>query len=57
MNITGPFLYSKAAVEHMSTDRGGRGGNINITSKAAVLGGAGEWIHYAASNARRVHAL
>jgi NAD(P)-dependent dehydrogenase (short-subunit alcohol dehydrogenase family) len=50
VNITGPFLYSQAAVGHMSTDRGGRGGNIvNITSKAAVLGGAGEWVHYAAS--------
>jgi len=52
VNITGPFLYAKAAVEHMSTDRGGRGGNIvNITSKAALLGGAGEWVHYAASKA------
>ena len=50
VNITAPFLYAKAAVAHMSTDRGGRGGNIvNITSKAAVLGGASEWIHYAAS--------
>jgi len=52
VNITGPFLYSKAAVAHMSTACGGRGGSIiNITSKAALLGGSGEWIHYAASKA------
>lgn len=50
VNITAPFLYAQAAVAHMSTDHGGHGGNIvNITSKAAVLGGAGEWVHYAAS--------
>ena len=50
VNITAPFLYAQAAVSHMSTGRGGRGGNIvNITSKAASLGGAGEWVHYAAS--------
>ena len=34
----------------MSTAHGGRGGSIvNISSKAAVLGGSGEWVHYAAS--------
>jgi NAD(P)-dependent dehydrogenase (short-subunit alcohol dehydrogenase family) len=50
VNISGPFLYAREAVRHMSTARGGRGGSIiNITSKAAVLGGTGEWIHYAAS--------
>jgi NAD(P)-dependent dehydrogenase (short-subunit alcohol dehydrogenase family) len=50
VNITAPFLYAQAAVAHMSMSNGGRGGSIvNITSKAAVLGGAGEWIHYAAS--------
>ncbi|MCU1396711.1 MAG: dehydrogenase [Ilumatobacteraceae bacterium] len=50
VNLTAPFLYAQAAVAHMSTDHGGSGGNIvNITSKAAVLGGAGEWVHYAAS--------
>ena len=32
------------------TRYGGRGGNIvNVSSIAAKLGGAGEWIHYAAS--------
>jgi NAD(P)-dependent dehydrogenase (short-subunit alcohol dehydrogenase family) len=34
----------------MSTRRGGTGGAIvNISSRAAQLGGPGEWIHYAAS--------
>ena len=34
----------------MSTARGGHGGSIvNISSKAAVIGGPNEWIHYAAS--------
>ena len=50
VNISGPMLYSREAVRHMSTARGGRGGSIvNISSKAAVLGGGGEWVHYAAS--------
>jgi NAD(P)-dependent dehydrogenase (short-subunit alcohol dehydrogenase family) len=50
VNITGPFVYAREVVRHMSTACGGRGGAIvNISSKAAVLGGSGEWIHYAAS--------
>ncbi len=50
VNITAPFLYAREAVRHMSTANGGRGGSIvNISSKAAVLGGSGEWVHYAAS--------
>lgn len=50
VNITGPFLFAREAVRHMSTANGGRGGCIvNISSKAAVLGGSGEWVHYAAS--------
>jgi NAD(P)-dependent dehydrogenase (short-subunit alcohol dehydrogenase family) len=50
VNITGPFLCAREAASRMRTDRGGRGGAIvNISSKAAVLGGSGEWIHYAAS--------
>ncbi|CAB4895169.1 unannotated protein [freshwater metagenome] len=50
VNVTGPFLFAREAVRHMSTATGGRGGCIvNISSKAAVLGGTGEWIHYAAS--------
>ena len=40
----------REAIARMATDRGGPGGAIvNISSRAAELGGAGEWIHYAAS--------
>ena len=50
VNVTGPFLCAREAAARMRTDRGGRGGSIvNISSKAAVLGGPGEWVHYAAS--------
>jgi NAD(P)-dependent dehydrogenase (short-subunit alcohol dehydrogenase family) len=50
VNISGPFLYAREAVKHMSTSHGGAGGAIvNMSSKAAVIGGSGEWIHYAAS--------
>ena len=50
VNVTGPFIACREAASRMRTDRGGSGGNIvNISSKAAVLGGAGEWVHYAAS--------
>ena len=50
VNISAPFLFAREAVNHMSTANGGRGGCIvNISSKAAVLGGSGEWVHYAAS--------
>jgi NAD(P)-dependent dehydrogenase (short-subunit alcohol dehydrogenase family) len=50
VNVTGSFLCAREAAARMRTDRGGRGGAIiNISSKAAVLGGSGEWVHYAAS--------
>jgi NAD(P)-dependent dehydrogenase (short-subunit alcohol dehydrogenase family) len=50
VNVTGAFLCAREAAARMRTDRGGRGGAIvNISSKAALLGGPGEWIHYAAS--------
>jgi NAD(P)-dependent dehydrogenase (short-subunit alcohol dehydrogenase family) len=50
VNVTGAFLCAREAVRRMSTRRGGKGGSIvNLSSKAAVLGGPGEWIHYAAS--------
>lgn len=50
VNVTGPFIACREASRRMRTDRGGRGGSIvNISSKAAVLGGSGEWVHYAAS--------
>lgn len=47
-NITGAFLCAREAVRRMST--GAIAGSIvNVTSKAAILGGPNEWIHYAAS--------
>ena len=50
VNITGPFLCAREAAARMRTDAGGHGGNIiNISSKAAVLGGPNEWVYYAAS--------
>jgi len=50
VNITGAFLCAREAAARMRTDTGGRGGSIvNVSSKAAVLGGSEEWVHYAAS--------
>lgn len=50
VNITGAFICAREAAARMRTDLGGRGGSIvNISSKAAVLGGSGEWVYYAAS--------
>ncbi|MDF2619946.1 MAG: short-chain dehydrogenase/reductase [Xanthobacteraceae bacterium] len=50
VNVVGSFLCCREAVRRMSTRHGGRGGVIvNISSRAAGLGGAGEWVHYAAS--------
>ncbi len=50
INVTGPILCAREAVRRLSTSRGGQGGAIvNISSVAARLGGAGEFVHYAAS--------
>jgi NAD(P)-dependent dehydrogenase (short-subunit alcohol dehydrogenase family) len=50
VNVGGAMLCSREAVRRMSTRRGGRGGAIvNISSRAAQYGSAGEWVHYAAS--------
>ena len=50
VNVIGSFLCCREAIKRMSTRHGGRGGVIvNISSRAAGLGGAGEWVHYAAS--------
>lgn len=52
INVTGAFLVAGAAVRRMSTARGGTGGVIvNVSSRAAVLGSAGEYVDYAASKA------
>ena len=48
VNLTGPFVCAREAARCMRAD--GRGGSIvNVSSKAAVLGGPNEWVHYAAS--------
>ena len=52
VNISGSILCAREAVRRMSTARGGRGGVIvNISSLAARIGSAGEWVAYAASKA------
>jgi NAD(P)-dependent dehydrogenase (short-subunit alcohol dehydrogenase family) len=50
VNVTGAILCAREAVRRMSTRHGGMGGAIvNISSRAARTGSAGEWVHYAAS--------
>jgi NAD(P)-dependent dehydrogenase (short-subunit alcohol dehydrogenase family) len=57
INVIGAFLCAREAVRRMSTREGpamgpgfGRGGNIvNISSGAARLGAAGQYVDYAAS--------
>jgi NAD(P)-dependent dehydrogenase (short-subunit alcohol dehydrogenase family) len=50
VNVAGAILCAREAVRRMSTRSGGQGGAIvNISSLAARTGGAGEWVHYAAS--------
>ena len=51
-NVVGSFLCAREAVRRMSTQHGGAGGAIvNLSSRAAVLGAAGEYVDYAASKA------
>jgi NAD(P)-dependent dehydrogenase (short-subunit alcohol dehydrogenase family) len=50
VNVTGSFLCAREAIRRMSTRHGGRGGAIvNVSSIASRLGGAGEYVDYAAS--------
>ncbi len=50
VNVAGLMLCSREAVRRMSTKLGGKGGSIvNISSLVTRTGGAGEWVHYAAS--------
>jgi NAD(P)-dependent dehydrogenase (short-subunit alcohol dehydrogenase family) len=52
VNVVGPFLCAREAVRRLSTRHGGAGGAIvNVSSRAAVLGSAGEYVDYAASKA------
>ena len=49
-NVVGAFMCAREAVKRMSTKRGGTGGAIvNVSSMAARLGGAFEYVDYAAS--------
>jgi NAD(P)-dependent dehydrogenase (short-subunit alcohol dehydrogenase family) len=50
VNVRAPFLLIREAAARMAKDKGGAGGCIvNVSSRAAEIGGAGEWVHYAAS--------
>jgi NAD(P)-dependent dehydrogenase (short-subunit alcohol dehydrogenase family) len=50
VNVTGAIVCAREAVRRMSIRHGGSGGAIvNISSRAAKTGSAGEWVHYAAS--------
>jgi NAD(P)-dependent dehydrogenase (short-subunit alcohol dehydrogenase family) len=50
INVKGCFLALREAIPRMATDLGGPGGAVvNISSRASEIGGAGEWVHYAAS--------
>jgi NAD(P)-dependent dehydrogenase (short-subunit alcohol dehydrogenase family) len=52
VNVMGTIICARRAVREMSTRYGGGGGAIvNISSRAATLGGPGEYVHYAASKA------
>ncbi|MBS4083097.1 MAG: SDR family oxidoreductase [Rhizobiales bacterium] len=50
VNVTGAMLVVGEAIKRISTKHGGRGGTIvNMSSMAAVLGMAGDYVWYAAS--------
>ncbi len=49
-NVIGSFICAREAIKRMSTARGGQGGGIvNVSSIAARLGSAHEYVDYAAS--------
>ena len=50
INVVSAFMCSQAGVLRMSTRHGGEGGSIvNVGSAASRLGGAGQYVDYAAS--------
>ncbi|MEK9951655.1 MAG: SDR family oxidoreductase [Curvibacter sp.] len=50
INVFGTMLCAREAVRRMSTRHGGRGGAIvNVSSVAATLGAAGQYVDYAAA--------
>ena len=52
VNLTGTVLCARRAAQLMARSRGGNGGAIvNVSSSAATLGSAHEYVHYAAAKA------
>lgn len=52
VNVMGSLFVARAAIRHMATRHGGIGGAmVNLSSVAADLGGANEFVWYAASKA------
>ncbi len=52
INLTGSFVCAREAVKRMSTRHGGSGGAIvNLSSAAAKLSAAGQYVDYAAAKA------
>jgi NAD(P)-dependent dehydrogenase (short-subunit alcohol dehydrogenase family) len=50
VNISGYFLCGREAIKRMSTKYGGSGGVVvNVSSVAALLSNAFDWVHYGAS--------
>ncbi|QRM53431.1 SDR family oxidoreductase [Sinorhizobium sp. BG8] len=50
VNAIGSIRCAQEAVRRMSTRHGGKGGSIvNVSSMAAVIGGAGQYVDYAAT--------
>lgn len=50
VNVVGSFLCAREAIKRMSTQNGGDGGSIvNLSSRAADLGAAHEYVDYAAA--------
>jgi NAD(P)-dependent dehydrogenase (short-subunit alcohol dehydrogenase family) len=50
VNVIGAIQCAREAIRRMALSRGGQGGAIvNVSSRAAVLGSAGEYVDYAAS--------
>lgn len=50
VNVIGGFLCAREAIRRMSTRHGGEGGAVvNLSSVAARLGAAGDYVHLAAS--------
>jgi NAD(P)-dependent dehydrogenase (short-subunit alcohol dehydrogenase family) len=49
INVIGSYICAREAVRRMSTKEGGAGGGIvNVSSRLSVIGGANEFVHYAA---------